>query len=100
MIGTIGAFALYAALGAGDYASSQQAMVRGGREVNPIVRGVGMPATKALVTVGLTLGDRSIKSRKGRWIYRGAVTVLYGVVIAHNSRVNRGGGGCVTMTGC
>lgn len=85
----LAAFTLYASLNAGDYYSTNQGLSAGGREVNPVVQTMGLAPTKVLTTLALTAGDRSIKSKKGRLIYRVIVIGGYGFVIAHNLRVNR-----------
>ena len=85
----LAAFTLYASLNAGDYLSTEQGLSHGAREINPIVQTAGLPAVKILTTVALTAGDRSIKSRRGRLVYRVLVTAGYGFVIAHNLRQTR-----------
>ncbi len=82
----IASFALYASLNAGDYYSTTQGLSHGAREINPIVQAAALPAVKILTTLALTTGDRSIKSKRGKLVYRIAVTVGYGFVIAHNLR--------------
>ena len=77
----LASLALYASLNGADAASGL-----GKREANPVVREVGLAPMKVLSTAALTLGDRSIKSKKGRLIYRLAVVAGYSLVVAHNLR--------------
>jgi hypothetical protein len=85
----------YAALQALDVYSTTRALNRGGVEANPLMAGVaGNPVALSILKAGgaaatIVLADRLRKrSRVGAVLLMAGVNSFYGMVVAHNYRLN------------
>lgn len=84
----------YSGLNYGDYRSSVEAQARGGRELNPVARSLGLGPTKAATAILMTAGDawlqRDPRSKAPVWVYRATIAAILTGVMIHNKGVNRG----------
>lgn len=82
----------YSGLNYGDYRSSVSATNRGGIELNPAVRTLGLGKTKAVSAILETAVDVWLQKDKHKatvWTYRITIAVILGGVMINNNRVNR-----------
>ena len=83
-----GSFVLAAAITAGDYVTTKDALARGGVELSPIKYQPVRAAAQAAVIVGV---DQLVsrKAPKLKWYWRAGLVIGMGAVMYHNSQVSR-----------
>jgi hypothetical protein len=82
----------YSGLNYGDYRTSVDAMHRGGQELSPVGRAVGVGPMKIGATVLFTAGDMLLQRDKHKatvWTYRAAITAIMVGVMVNNSRIQQ-----------
>jgi hypothetical protein len=74
-----------------DYKTTQDALKRGGVEINPVFKVVPLAPTKIVATAvetGVFVYLYKNKKKKAAWIWVGSIVVVNTAVAIHNSRVN------------
>lgn len=85
------AFSLIGGSNYADYKTTQDALKRGGVEINPVFKVVPLAPAKIVVTgieTGVFVYLYKNKRKKAAWIWVGSIVVVNTAIAIHNSRVN------------